>query len=83
MEYTKGKWNATVDGILVNCNKGAICQLHKTKEMSSEEVKANANLIASAPDLYEALILVYSEPKRFAPDELAKIGKALAKAEGK
>ncbi len=88
MEYTKGEWKATLeDGewcvkadnvdYVCNCDWGA-------NQLTCE---ANAQLIAAAPDMYEAckdaieLLEINLEYNRGKVSVLLK--KALAKAEGK
>ncbi len=95
MNYTKGEWT--------NVAKGIIDQLDRTIAIlidgSYEEKRANANLIAAAPDMYEALkaMLEGSEIAPLRPDEPIRVWerampseeailmgfKALAKAKGK
>jgi len=91
MNYTKGEWKILhvpeahqpfLIGIGLDDNHPVATV---TKTHFPDEAKANAQLLASAPDMYEALkeilsIIHYNEP-------LAKantiIYKAIAKAEGK
>jgi len=89
MEYTKGEWEVTkhrpLDNLVIVIKHGEhaynddrICQVDV-----APKAKANAHLIAAAPDMYEALrMLSYGSDSDI---ELAKIlgRKALAKAEGK
>jgi len=84
MEYTKGEWKAMKSpmGDWIICSPDElICR---------EARHYNANLIAAAPDMYEALIqwLVYLDttyPKNMIEKKHAYnlMEKALAKAEGK
>ena len=91
MNYTKGEWKAwwhdEIDEyesdlrIRVNGTDLAIILTDNT-----QEAEANAQLIASAPDLYEALNKLYKAYLRVTtmPDEASREAiKALAKAEGK
>lgn len=57
-KWTKGPWEVDdVDCTRVNCaDRGEeICDTRYASEKSPEEIIANAQLIASAPRLYEAL----------------------------
>ena len=100
MEYTKGEWRAYClgsEGYQVRNSSLAGCDLKErltpiVERMggSFETQKANANLIASAPDLYEAckatdnMVIIKTEEGYLIPsDALRKIKKAIAKAEGK
>ncbi len=57
--HTPGPWN--YDGVVINTPDGM--PVH-CKERSREELRANARLIAAAPDLLEALrVLVLLVPK--------------------
>jgi len=60
MEYTKGKWEVSVSKVVTGEFYSVVSSYRKhqfeiAKIMSAKEDKANAQLIASAPDLYEAL----------------------------
>ena len=94
-KYTKGEWKVTkhppldnlviVVGGEIAYEQDTICRLEYTENMV-----ANANLIASAPDLYEALIGLLeaydvnlpAEECDY-PDYWVKALQARAKAEGK
>ena len=87
MEYTKGEWKALKrfpPSPLFN----VFCDGKDGVEIIATKVKeANAHLIASAPDLYEAL-KVYEmfsglSLERQDREAFAKAHKALLKAEGK
>jgi len=93
MNYTKGEWELQrpyIDKNIVivagkqRSKRGVIAEIYQTKEQL-----ANAQLIASAPDMYEALdaIIVHFRKldKLYSKDlEMLNMGsKALAKAEGK
>ena len=66
MKHTKGKWE--VDEIrgckVVVCGSMVIASdlFDENEEPSIEELDANANLIASAPDMLEALNKIYELP---------------------
>ena len=81
MEYTKGEWKLHPKHAWVMDDNGSVianCTGHKNPE-------ANANLVAAAPDLYEALKAMY-EMCNIMPDDTdyrVAARKALAKAEGK
>ena len=64
-KHTKGKW--IVDGDVVSNGDRYICQINYNEDSKEEE--ANAKLIASAPELLEALNLlmnVISRNSKFA-----------------
>ena len=90
MEYTKGEWkqHEHLDTgemfITSNAKNIAFTSRPRTKE-DKLEVGANAQLIAAAPDMYEALISASGSLKLYDPGSPAidEIAKALAKAEGK
>jgi len=97
MEYTKGGWEVTRwaghNDIHVSVNEGsymgfiANCGNPVADTLpTNPEALANAHLIASAPDLYEALKdwvdwAIDDERTRVMP--MGKSDKALAKAKGK
>ncbi len=80
MEYTKGKWKVDPDFEWVMDEEGRIvanCTGHM-------DAKANAHLIAAAPDLYEALWGMVKAWEELHPDLHANLAKlALAKVEEK
>lgn len=85
--YTKGKWKIVSDemSILICDEVGRVIVV--VKDGSYEEKVANAQLIASAPDLYEALkgcadIVAALDGTGDTPLG-RQIAKALAKVEGK
>ncbi len=87
MDYTKGEWRESHGDIYCNEEKIASSESLGLLGLSRiTEAKANAQLIASAPDLYEAAKQVSREsgpdmsPSLGAIDDLRE---ALAKAEGK
>ena len=61
-KFTKGDWKATIAELkdFFLCAVGSvetkrvICHTNLDPEITSEECKANAKLIAAAPDLFEA-----------------------------
>lgn len=95
MDYTKGEWKASIpkgsNGYWkVEGYNDEIAILYQA--VPAVELEANAHLISSSPDMYEALkmgkdalkALLYEHPD----DEIGKaqlkvIDKALSKAEGK
>lgn len=85
MEYTKGEWEVKgyPSGRYIQTNEIIIAQVWGQKPMA--ETEANAQLIASAPDLYEALAYLneHCSPEMFSNYAREKCRKALAKAEGK
>lgn len=62
MKYTKGKWSVTGSGnsnfklCIIAEDGGSICHI-----TNWQEAKANAKLISKAPEMYEALKLVYKD----------------------
>ena len=85
MEYTKGDWKITESfgrskflNVYVDAEPIPEIIAHKIK-------KPNAQLIASAPDLYEALKYLdeHCSPEMFSNYAREKCRKALAKATGK
>ena len=89
-KFTKGKWNFCSDGnVYAFLNNGGANKLFSTETKSiflSEEEKANAHLIAAAPEMYEALEQVMttlsSDGFGCFDNTCAEIGKLLAKARG-
>ena len=89
MEYTKGEWKLVQPAsrqIEVLGYTGMIATLRLNSLMTPQEMQANAQLIASAPDLYEALIELVAWYKARGFDrelpEYRNAEKALTKAEG-
>ena len=96
-DFTKGEWTVITNGntlMAIAVTNRNICSFEPlfgarfNRQVGGED-EANANLIAAAPDMYDALELVKrwceSEPE-VAPDELVeiiadKVERALAKAE--
>lgn len=84
MEYTKGKWETVGNSIYARLPEPEIiCYVQ------GENHKANARLIASAPDLYEAcknllnaFNLETGEFEYIHSNRLTEAQKALAKAKG-
>ena len=86
MEYTKGEWKAVEywDGLGKSqryITNGGGCVAHI---ITREEAEANAQLIASAPNLYEVCVLAvgYASVKDIPSLEYILL-KAIAKAGGK
>jgi hypothetical protein len=83
MNYTKGEWlvsQAQSNEIITNYDVDDTVAAVYNKQ---KEWQANAHLIASAPDMYEALKKVYRTTYVQTPELHGMIQKALAKAEGK
>lgn len=56
MEYTKGEWKVTNEGLIWAKQNDGLQFHHRIALLeNSPEVKANANLIAASPELCEAL----------------------------
>ena len=97
MEHTKGPWEVDSLAELVSstANYTVICEMWYGGRASSSEIKANANLISAAPDMYKALNEIIQLNRRTAHDKYGdeekaeswacvKVArKALDKAEGK
>lgn len=91
-KFTDGPWIVHPMVARVDCQKLSekggllpVCQmLWPTDERSEDETEANAHLIASAPDLYEALQQIVSMQPRTDVQRhwFAKGAEALAKARG-
>lgn len=92
MNYTKGEWRihkSLPDDIIYSETDEGIVNLARIRhqEVPEQAQEANAHLIATAPDMYEALKAIIEE----CPDPQLPYGKAvvriateaLAKAEGK
>jgi hypothetical protein len=93
MNYTKGNWVADASRIRTSINVMDTPQKHIAMvnigkyheyEITLEEHESNANLLAAAPDLYEALILCtgYIHNEHIKPEDKTFIEKALKKARG-
>ena len=82
MEYTKGEWTAdkTVTGAEVGVDDDVIADVYSCH---TGIALANANLIAAAPDMYEALSQLRNDSQwaKLRPNTREAIIKALAKAE--
>lgn len=85
MKHTKGPW-ATLSGernktYIVN-HTDQLSRVHIAQMLNAEDSKANAQLIASAPDLLEALeqLLMLIDLEDLEVVEI--INKAIAKAKG-
>ncbi len=90
-QYTKGKWKTTMLGLGVVADDAETLVIADCTNMPNiVECKANAHLIAAAPDMYEALKLFIERARELNhkyPIELAlpfvHAEQALSKAEGK
>ncbi len=93
MEYTKGEWKAYIfetSGIadIVEQIDQRIIASCPTKTLAWDDIKANANLIAAAPDMYEALNnlhedIIHDEGTQVRNETQLLIYRALDKADGK
>jgi len=92
MDYTKGPWKIEHKPnmgrhFVHGPDNNAVCKMADSR--TSEETKANAHLIASAPELLEACKRVLQaisgarNGARPAIDECRNLEQAIAKAEGK
>ena len=95
-KYTKGPWLlSTIDGedkLMVGGGDGSDVVADIRTDRKEVEVEANAHLIASAPELYEALRQLHAMHRAFSgndnwtdlDDEVRALAeKALAHAEGR
>lgn len=92
MSYTPGPW-FVVDELTVKGGEyrdRKICDVHhdfkrRGKDGAAlwENSKANANLIAAAPDMYGALQTILDDDLPMRPASICLAQQALAKAEGK
>lgn len=65
MKHTKGEWTCSMNPLavqppyFVNVNRKAICKVGNVQDpLASEEIEANAKLIAAAPELLNALVRI-------------------------
>lgn len=100
MEHTKGEWKYTeelrANMSMISGDDTVVCGLpnpvdtgyEEGKEAELLEMRANANLIAAAPDMYEALKGITAQFERvdklYSKDReyIQKANEALAKVEG-
>lgn len=94
MEHTKGPWNVQLAQpydehefeVSYDTEDSLTYPIADVRgKLESGDAEANANLIASAPDLYEALksLACVCRDVSYTHSELNKARQALAKAEGK
>ena len=103
MSYTKGPWKAvrtvaddfSIISMSPDVGWGPLAKVLNPieGELSPLEVEDNANLIAAAPEMYEALKAILEETENligngnlealYVSKSFAKLHKALAKVEGK
>ncbi len=95
MNYTKGKWKVTCSSpnnpkardkfysIISICGASEIELAKLSPFRNFPETEANANLIAAAPAIYEALKALVNTPYEESGLALAIGRQALAQAEGK
>ena len=92
MKQTKGKWTTTIGecGATIHINNDYNHPLtfsfsypfaHIDKELN-EEGKANANLIASAPEMLDMLKKLHESCPNHRGKKRRKLGELIAKAEG-
>ena len=97
-KFTKGDWKTTIVELkdFFLCAVGSveaervICHTTPDPKMTSEECKANANLISAAPDMFNALEELLAQVKQFTDgnigeqdyfrDEISNAKKAIKKA---
>ena len=87
MSYTKGEWKVVAHHYERQDSSGTMYRIETADEVIAELYsKSDAQLIASVPDLYEALrdlAVVVECGEHHKGTELDNAFKALAKAEGK
>jgi len=93
MEYSKGEWKRSKQGWLIRTADERICKVYHTPDKNGQDeiAEANANLIAAAPDMYEALEDIINQVEAThlllgadLADSIRVFGKqAVAKAKGK
>ncbi|UYE90954.1 hypothetical protein [Vibrio phage vB_VaS_L1] len=86
-KFTKGEWFSALDGcvyapVMGDCKK--ISTINTMDIIASNEERANAHLIAAAPEMYEMLGKVLTEYKEMLgmSQEVKEIEQLLAKARG-
>lgn len=99
-KHTPGPWYATTrqgswDWVVAQSESIEVCQMFHDGTPENETGEANARLVASAPDLLEALELLCDEISMSMPDEpqefnarniwraFAQANSAIARAQGK
>ena len=85
MNHTKGEWKVGLDSwdTYIGTGNQYLAKMINSGSLTDAEVKANANLIASAPDMYEALKEILFYNIEMPSTIIEQIQKALAKAEGR
>lgn len=87
--FTPGPWRASFGDLTRVFPVGSqfpICGVHRIQKFGPAQVKANAHIIAAAPEMYEALknLIVDYEPKEGSDARaLAAAHAAIARAEGR
>ena len=85
-KHTPAPWNVTgFERIVVNDSLGRTLALAPGSSNDLDEMKANAALIAAAPDMLAALqdiLDLWDDPNMPMGDLLARVRAAIAKAEG-
>jgi len=87
MNHTKGEWILSEDGMTIETAHSPNGHVIATMNDVGYSVEDDAQLIAAAPDMYEALKrfeqLAIHSGQFTPPDLLVACGNALSKAEGK
>jgi hypothetical protein len=92
-QHTPGPWRVGIDGVSVWQADGPETKIVHTREGTGPERRANARLIAAAPEMLEALYSALNT-EGIGPEQAEKIGldyawhftkirNAIAKAEGR
>lgn len=97
-KFTKGEWKTTIAdcsdyllcAVISESEDRVICHTTVDNKMSKEEQKANAKLIAAAPEMFNALEELLAQVKQFTDgnigeqdyfrDEISNAKKAIKKA---
>ena len=86
IKHTPGPWEACGKAVHAETGREIVFGSHNTRSGSDEEQRANARLIAAAPELLEALGLIVAQVKaggHIYASHLERAEAAIAKAEGR
>jgi hypothetical protein len=87
MKYTPGPWTAEANGVFKDKQRNPIASVYDPEHTNhlTDIAKANAQLIAAAPEMYEALKAIIESgviPYCYSDKLVVAAKQALAKAEG-